>query len=131
MPIYGECGGLMYLTKSIDYDNKKHQMVGLFDAQTSMEKKMVLNYTKGNVVSNCLIAKNSAKLFGHEFHYSELKSVSKDSKFAYDLSSGVGIQSKKDGLVEYNTLASYMHLYFDRSLHARNFVDSCVKYSRS
>lgn len=130
MPIYGECGGLMYLTKSIDYDNKKHQMVGLFDAQTSMEKKMILNYTKGNVVSNCLIAKNSAKLFGHEFHYSELKSVSKDSKFAYDLSTGVGIQNKKDGLVEYNTLASYMHLYFDRGLYARNFVDNCVKYSR-
>jgi cobyrinic acid a,c-diamide synthase len=130
MPIYGECGGLMYLTKSIDYANKKHQMVGLFDAQTSMEKKMILNYTKGNVVSNCLIAKNSAKLFGHEFHYSELKSISKDSKFAYDLSTGIGIQSKKDGLVEYNTLASYMHLYFDRSLHARNFVDNCIKYSR-
>jgi cobyrinic acid a,c-diamide synthase len=130
MPIYGECGGLMYLTKSIDYANKKHQMVGLFDAQTSMEKKMILNYTKGNVISNCLIAKNSAKLFGHEFHYSELKSVSKDSKFAYDLSTGVGIQGKKDGLVEYNTLASYMHLYFDRSLHARNFVDNCIKYSR-
>ncbi|HEX9845829.1 MAG TPA: cobyrinate a,c-diamide synthase [Candidatus Nitrosotenuis sp.] len=130
MPIYGECGGLMYLTKSIDYTSKKYKMVGLFDAETSMEKRMVLNYTKGNVVSNCLVAKKSAKLFGHEFHYSELKSVPKDSKFAYELSIGVGIKNKKDGLVEYNTLASYMHLYFDRSLHARNFITSCLKYSR-
>jgi cobyrinic acid a,c-diamide synthase len=130
MPIYGECGGLMYLTKSIDYVNKKYKMVGLFDAETNMEKRMILNYTKGNAVSNCLVAKKSAKLFGHEFHYSELKSIPKDSKFAYDLSIGVGIKNKKDGLVEYNTLASYMHLYFDRALHARSFVASCLKYSR-
>lgn len=130
MPIYGECGGLMYLTKSIDYANQKYKMIGLFDAQTSMEKKMVLNYTKGNVLSNCLVAKKSTKLFGHEFHYSELKSIPKDSKFAYDLSIGVGIKNKKDGLLEYNTLASYMHLYFDRALHARNFIANCIKYSR-
>jgi cobyrinic acid a,c-diamide synthase len=130
MPIYGECGGLMYLTKSIDYANKKYRMIGLFDAETNMEKRMVLNYTKGNITSNCLIAKKSTKLFGHEFHYSELKSIPKDSRFAYDLSIGIGIKNKKDGLLEYNTLASYMHLYFDRALHARNFITNCIKYSR-
>ncbi|MGQ0606803.1 MAG: cobyrinate a,c-diamide synthase [Candidatus Nitrosotenuis sp.] len=130
MPIYGECGGLMYLTKSIAYGNKKHSMVGLFDAETNMEKKMVLNYTKADVVSNCLIAKNSSKLLGHEFHYSELRSVPKDAKFAYHLSIGVGIKNKKDGLIQYNTLASYMHLYLDRGPHAQNFVNNCIKYSR-
>lgn len=131
MPIYGECGGLMYLTKSIDYANKKYSMVGLFDAQTSMEKKMILNYTKAAVITNCLVAKNATKLLGHEFHYSELNSVPKDAKFAYDLSIGVGIKNKKDGLVQYNTLASYMHLYFDRGTHAQNFVNNCIKYSKS
>src|SRR5574338_69629 len=131
MPIYGECGGLMYLTKSIDYAEKKYSMVGLFDAQTRMEKKMVLNYTKANVILNCLVAKNSTKILGHEFHYSELSSIPKDAKFAYDLSIGVGIKNKKDGLVQYNTLASYMHLYFDRGIHAQNFVNNCVRYLRS
>ncbi|HET8719859.1 MAG TPA: cobyrinate a,c-diamide synthase, partial [Candidatus Nitrosotenuis sp.] len=130
LPIYGECGGLMYLTKSIDYGNKRHRMVGLFEAETSMEKKMVLNYTKGQITSNCLVAKKPTTFFGHEFHYSELKSVPKDSKFAYDLSIGVGIKNKRDGMMEYNTLASYMHLYFDRTLHARRFVENCLKYSR-
>ena len=131
MPIYGECGGLMYLTKSIEYDSKKYSMVGLFDATTSMEKKMTLNYTKANVVSSCLVAKNATKLFGHEFHYSELDSVPKDAKFAYDLAIGVGIKNKKDGLIQNNVLASYMHLYFDRALHAKNFVNNCVKFSRT
>jgi cobyrinic acid a,c-diamide synthase len=130
MPIYAECGGLMYLTKSIEYEDKKYSMVGLFDAQTSMEKKMTLNYTKADVINDCIVAKNSTKIFGHEFHYSELNSIPKDSKFAYDVSLGVGIKNKRDGLMEYNTLASYMHLYFDRSLHAKNFVSNCISYLR-
>ena len=131
MPIYAECGGLMYLTKTIEYDSKKYSMVGLFDAITSMEKKMILNYTKSNVISDCIIAKNSTKLYGHEFHYSELLSVAKDTKFAYELSIGVGIKNKKDGIIQNNTLASYMHLYFDRAKNAQNFVTNCMKFSRT
>ena len=90
---------------------------------------MILNYTKAQVISNCVIAKKSTKLLGHEFHYSELKSIPKDSKFAYELSIGVGIKGQKDGMIEYNTLASYMHLYFDRSKHSKSFVNSCIKFS--
>lgn len=129
MPIYAECGGLMYLTKSIGYNDKKYSTVGLFDAETYMEKKMTLNYTKAQVISDCIVAKKSTKLLGHEFHYSELRSIPQDSKFAYELSVGVGIDSKKDGLLEYNTLASYMHVYFDRNNYSRNFVKNCMKFS--
>ena len=46
IPIYAECGGLMYLTKSIDYNYNKFKMVGLFDATTKMQKRLKLNYTK-------------------------------------------------------------------------------------
>jgi len=53
MPIYAECGGLMYLTKSISFGKKKYKMVGLFDAETQMTKKMTLNYTEGRITSNC------------------------------------------------------------------------------
>ena len=55
-PIYAECGGLMYLTKSIDYGNKKFKMIGLFDAETKMTKKMKLNYTKGKIISKNIIS---------------------------------------------------------------------------
>lgn len=130
IPIYAECGGLMYLTRSISYGNKKHQMVGLFDAETRMDKKMKLNYTKGKISSNCLISPKSNTLQGHEFHYSEIDTSSSDSKFAYILSIGEGIKNKQDGLMEYNTLASYMHLYFEHSKYARNFVQTCIKFSK-
>ena len=66
--IYAECGGLMYLTKSISFDNKKYKMVGLFDAETQMTKKMTLNYTEGRIRSNCIVSA-PANFRAHEFHY--------------------------------------------------------------
>lgn len=129
-PIYAECGGLMYLTKSIDYGSKKFKMVGLFDATTKMQKRLKLNYTKAIASHDCLISNTTNTIQGHEFHFSELENVPRDSKFAYDLSIGVGISNKKDGLMQNNTLASYMHLHFARSTFAKRFVLSCIKNSR-
>ena len=129
VPIYAECGGLMYLTKSIVHNNKKFKMTGLYDAETIMTKKMKLNYTKGKITKS-LISDKQHNLQGHEFHYSQLESVSKDSKFAYSLEIGEGIKKHQDGMMLYNTLASYGHLYFDSSNYAQIFVKNCLKYSR-
>ena len=130
LPIYAECGGLMYLTKSIISHNKKHKMVGIFDAETKMTKKIKLNYTKGNISTKTLISEKHHNLQGHEFHYSQLDSISSDSKFAYNLEIGEGIKKHQDGMMLYNTLASYGHLYFDSSNYAQIFVKNCLKYSR-
>ena len=130
LPIYAECGGLMYLTKSIYSENKNHKMIGFFDAETVMTKKMKLNYTKGKI-SNSIISEKLHNLQGHEFHYSKLDSVASDSKFAYELEIGDGIKNHKDGLIQNNTLASYGHLYFDSSNYAKIFVNNCIKFSRS
>jgi len=131
IPIYAECGGLMYLTKSIVTDNKKHKMIGLFDADTRMTKKMRLNYTKGKITQKNPISEKLHNFHGHEFHYSQLDSVSSDSKLVYDLKIGEGIKKHQDGMFEYNTLASYGHLYFDSSNYAQIFVKNCINYSRS
>ncbi len=130
-PVYAECGGLMYLTKSMDYGgNKLHKMVGIFDAETKMTKKMKLNYTKGKMTISNVFSNKKQNFQGHEFHYSKLESVSSDSKFAYELKIGVGIKNHLDGMIEYNTLASYGHLYFGGSDYAKNFVNNCIKESR-
>jgi len=125
MPIYAECGGLMYLTKSIDFGNKKYKMIGLFDTETKMTKKMTLNYTEGRIRSNCLVS-GPAKFRAHEFHYSKIRNLPKDAKLVYDLKIGEGISGKKDGLSEYNTLASYCHLYFDSAKYATKLVSKRV-----
>jgi len=121
VPIYAECGGLMYLTKSIIFGKKKYKMVGLFDAETQMTKKMTLNYTEGRITSNCLISA-PAKFRAHEFHYSKIRNLAKDAKLVYDLKIGEGISGKKDALSEYNTLASYCHLYFDSAKYATRML---------
>jgi len=125
IPIYAECGGLMYLTKSISFGKKKYKMVGLFDAETQMTKKMTLNYTEGRITSNCLIS-SPAKFRAHEFHYSRISNLAKDAKLVYDLKIGEGISGKKDALSEYNTLASYCHLYFDSAKYATKLVSKRV-----
>jgi len=122
MPIYAECGGLMYLTKSISSGKKKYKMVGLFDAETQMTKKMTLNYTEGRIRSNCLIS-GPAKFRAHEFHYSKISNLARDAKLVYDLNIGEGISGKKDALSEYNTLASYCHLYFDSAKYATRMLE--------
>ncbi len=130
LPIYAECGGLMYLTKSIIYKSGKFAMVGLFDAVTVMEKRLKLNYTSAKIGPGSPFSLQSKTVKGHEFHYSELDLLSKDSKFAYDMSIGIGIKDKKDGLTVHNTLASYMHVHFANSPIAANFVKSCISYSK-
>ena len=125
MPIYAECGGLMYLTKSINFGKKRYKMVGLFDAETQMTKKMTLNYTEGRITSSCLIS-TPRKFRAHEFHYSKIRNIPRDAKLVYELKIGEGISGRKDALSEYNTLASYCHLYFDSAKYATNLISKRV-----
>lgn len=130
VPIYAECGGLMYLTRSIRDDAKRHAMAGVLDADTKMTKKMTLNYTRANVVSDCLLSRAPRRFHGHEFHYSELEDVPEDARFAYDLETGRGILQGKDGIMQENLLASYGHLFFDSKDFAAGFVSGCVRFSK-
>jgi len=131
MPIYAECGGLMYLTRSItEFNGAKHNMVNLFDVDTIMDKKLTLNYTEARVVNSCVIAKNGKTIRGHEFHYSRIDDSSKDIRFAYQLKKGKGVNGSNDGLIEYNTLASYMHMHFANRNYAENFLLACKAYSK-
>lgn len=129
IPIYAECGGLMYLAQSISYTNTKHSMVGVFDVDVKMTNKLKLNYTKGIINSSCLLSSEETKINGHEFHYSEINNIGQDYKFAYELSVGLGMKNKKDGLLSYNTLASYMHTYFNK-YQTQNITYECLKYSK-
>ena len=123
----------MYLTKTITVSQKgkknKRKMIGLIDAETSMNHKLTLNYTEAD--NGGIFFRGISKIRGHEFHYSQIYSIDKDCKFAYRLLRGNGIVNNKDGLVVYNCLASYMHLHFggDHKL-AKRIVENCIKYSR-
>ena len=109
---------------------KNTKWLVLFDAETVMTKKMRLNYTKGKFSNKNILSDTLHGFRGHEFHYSQLESVSSDSQFAFSLDIGEGIKNHQDGLIQNNTLASYGHLYFDSSNYAEIFVKNCLNESR-
>ena len=131
MPIYGECGGLMYLTRSIRRNNegkkKRQKMVGLIEADTFMSGKLTLNYTEADCTSSFF--EDIYKIRGHEFHYSNIENISTDSKFAYTMRRGNGVDKKRDGFVVYNCLASYMHLHFANNRLPERFIKNCLEFS--
>ncbi len=132
MPVYAECGGLMYLTKSIqDLEGAKHEMVGLLDAETRMVKKLTLSYTLARTIRPNLLTHKGDAVKGHEYHFSAIDNIPRDAKFAYTLERGVGVGDGQDGWTCHNTLASYMHTNFasDERM-AKRFVDACAKYAR-
>jgi len=133
MPIYAECGGLMFLTDSItDFKNRSHKMVGLLNAKTVMTRKLTLNYTLADVIADNPLSRVNDVLRGHEFHYSRILEIPRDAKFAYRMKIGLGIDGKHDAWLEHKVLASYMHMHFAyrRSL-VKNFLRTCEDYSKS
>ncbi len=107
-PIYAECGGLMYLTRSIN----DQDMCGIFPYHSHMTTKpQALSYVISQAIEDNLILKKGEIFRGHEFHYSRVEITGKQPKFAFDVLRGNGILSKKDGLMNKNALASYVHTH--------------------
>jgi len=132
MPIYGECGGLMYLTKSIagyrDF-KKPFKMVGVIDANTIMTGRLTLNYTQADMTSN--LFGNIQNIRGHEFHYSKIENIPQDSKYVYNMKRGSGIDGgKHDGVLIYNSIASYMHLHFYDTRFPNKWIKFCIDFER-
>lgn len=112
-PVFGECGGLMWLNRSIiTQDEKSYAMTGLLDADCHMEKRFVaLNYVVGKVTDSSLFPPGM-NFRGHEFHYSKT-TPDPDVRYAFTLTRGDGIIDGKDGIVAGSVLGGYTHMYFD------------------
>lgn len=129
MPVYAECGGLMYLGKSLEVKGKTYEMAGVLDARSSMVGRFqALGYTEAEVVCDNPLSLKGQVIRGHEFHYS-VTECDRDARFAYSMNRGKGIEDAKDGLMVYNTLAGYMHTH-PASASMERFVSMCRKYSR-
>jgi cobyrinic acid a,c-diamide synthase len=121
----------MYLTRSISGykgEKKARKMAGLIDADTLMTSRLTLNYTEAECSGPIF---GTAHLRGHEFHYSSIENVARDSRFAYSMKKGMGITDGKDGLIVNGSgLAAYMHLHFANTKLPDRLVQACASYSR-
>ncbi len=111
MPAYAECGGLMYLCKSIIYNSEQAEMVGIIQADCEMHTKPIgrgytlLENDSQHPWPNC----SNESIPGHEFHYSKLNNIPTDTTFAYQVKRGFGVNGEYDGIVHKNLLACYAH----------------------
>ncbi|HET7831673.1 MAG TPA: cobyrinate a,c-diamide synthase [Gallionella sp.] len=114
MPVYAECGGLMYLSRSISYQDKTFQMVGAIPGDVQMHVKPIgRGYVHLGENTNHPWPRPDVpakQIRAHEFHYSSLENLPPDCQFAYHVERGHGINGQQDGIILNNLLASYTHL---------------------
>lgn len=130
MPIYAECGGLMYLTQSLECeDGKCYDMVGAVGGKASMKHIRTIGYVMGCIEKDTPIGLEGTMFKGHEFHHSVIVDIPEDTRFAYRMDRGIGIKDGLDGIIAGNTLASYTHLHAASYLpFAKKFVEACMTY---
>ncbi len=112
MPVYAECGGLMYLAKELVADGVSHPMAGVLDLvveQTSRPQGH--GYAEGTVDRANPFFKTGAGLRGHEFHYSRPRGGADRSPTVVGLGRGTGLGDGRDGIVKGRVWASYLHLH--------------------
>ncbi|MDR3600828.1 MAG: cobyrinate a,c-diamide synthase [Desulfosporosinus sp.] len=111
-PVYAECGGYMYLGRSItDFEGKEVTLAGLIPMKSEMTKRLQgIGYRRGVFREDNFLGPRGTAVQGHEFHYSR---VTYDQEFpaAYELFKG-DHADRMEGYNRDNIVASYLHLHF-------------------
>ena len=126
LPAYAECGGLMYLARSIEWKGRTAAMVGAIPGDIQMHHKPVgrgyvileanANHPwrsadrAGGSSHSTDASSASTVLHAHEFHYSSLCNLPAETRYAYAVRRGYGIDGHHDGVLQHRLLASYTHL---------------------
>jgi len=138
MPAYAECGGLMYLARSIQWREQKQQMVGVVPADVVVGDRpqgrgyMLLEETGHGRWPPATVNRNEGSgeqpaIQAHEFHYARLENLAADCIFSHRVLRGTGIDGKHDGLVLNNLLAGFAH---HRNTNAHPWVAQFVAFVR-
>jgi len=132
LPVYAECGGLMYLANSLTREGHSYRMVGAIDGDVVMHERPV---GRGYVVLDespafpwPADAPGRSEVRAHEFHYASLENLAPETRFAYRVRRGHGIDGERDGIVMKNVLASFAHR---RSTERDNWAARFVAFIRA
>ncbi len=124
LPVFGECGGLMAMSQSLTtVEGDRSEMAGILPADVTMhDRYQALDHVELEATCDTLTAGTGESIRGHEFHYSSAD-VDGDARFAFETVRGDGIDGDHDGLLEYESLGTYVHVHpesgaFDRFLES-------------
>lgn len=133
MPIYGECGGFMYLCRELQVGKgKTYAMCDCFPFRTRMHERLrTLGYRQARITSTSVLGRPGQVLRGHEFHYSDLGEIpSVDAvDTVYAVGSRKGGEERAEGYQIHQTLGSYIHLHLGSQPESANaFAAACRNY---
>jgi len=127
MPLYGECGGLMYLGETIhDFDGKAYVMTGVLPIKAHIDRpQLTLGYRTVQALADGPFLRKGESTRGHEFHWSNLDSTTVLTP-AYSV---LEIDGRDEGFHRGNVLASYIHVHLGSlPSMAPRFVDICRRF---
>jgi cobyrinic acid a,c-diamide synthase len=124
LPLWAECGGLMYLARRMRWKGKTCSMVGALPCDSEMsERPAGHGYVILEETGRGPWPQGGRKLKGHEFHHSRLVDLDPKVEFAYRTLRGSGSSKGRDGLIHRNCVATYTHLHRDGApFWAEDFV---------
>ncbi|MFO7861646.1 MAG: cobyrinate a,c-diamide synthase [Desulfosalsimonas sp.] len=133
MPVYAECGGFMYLCKSLEDQNGQiFEMAGVFGFQTVMAKRLcALGYRQIRFLKNTPLDPAGTVVRGHEFHYSFIRDpkADKTAPDVYETADRAGKNRTAPGWLTNQCLGSYVHLHFrSQPQTGRNFANACAEF---
>ncbi|MEO5356513.1 MAG: hydrogenobyrinic acid a,c-diamide synthase (glutamine-hydrolyzing) [Nitrospirae bacterium YQR-1] len=134
LPVYAECGGLMFLGSSITIGDTRYPMTGIFPFDFEMEAKpQAHGYTVVETVKETPFFANNVLLRGHEFHYSRVSvSSSRQLDFALKMKRGKGIFNGQDGACYKNVFACYTHLHaLGADEWVKGMINAAEQYKRA
>jgi cobyrinic acid a,c-diamide synthase len=129
LPVYAECGGLIYLGRSLRVGATTYPMTGVFPADFVLEKRpQAHGYTILAIERDNPFFERGGALRGHEFHYSRIVNLPElPGGMAFRMERGAGIDGANDGLLFRNVLATYTHLH---ALGAPQWAKALVRNAR-
>ncbi len=126
IPIYAECGGLMYLGEKLeDQNNDIYNMVGIFKGCSKMTSSLKrFGYCFGEAKTDTILAKKGEIIKGHEFHNSVFESEEECAYHMKKLKDDKVVDEWEGGYSKGNTLATYLHTHFYNNLDCiANFIE--------
>ena len=116
LPTYAECGGLMYLCRSLKWDERSSPMCGVIDADAIMNARpQGRGYTGFDQGPDHPWGLAKSGLRAHEFHHARIDGLPRTTTYARSITRGHGLDGKNDGVVIHNLLAGFIHLRNCRS----------------
>lgn len=114
LPIYAECGGLIYLCRSLKLKDNIYPMAGVFNIELAMSMKPHGHgYSRMQADQDNEYYPTGYEIRGHEFHYTYPLAEEIGEKTVLTVSKGTGIAGGRDGLVKQNVFAAYLHVHAD------------------